>query len=203
MHAKIREFPSNQFYNGKLEDAQIIQEREKDPDFKFGLMAKNFGRTTFFDLQFSREEQHPGSTSFFNISEVNFTFNLIETYLLPMNKPMTIGVVTPYKAHQILLQSEWQRKRIKLAKDVEVKFKTVDAFQGQEKDIIIFNCVRANYMKKYGFLKDKRRLNVAITRPRYFLFIVGNSETVKHGEDWRGLVNMCKKSDLSFKQFKT
>ncbi len=56
---------------------------------------------------------------------------------------------------------------------------TVDAFQGKEKDIIIFNCVRSNtsasLQASLGFLNDERRLNVAITRPKHFLIILGNS----------------------------
>jgi senataxin len=59
-----------------------------------------------------------------------------------------------------------------------IEVNTVDAFQGSEKDIIIFNCVRSNfesYMEKsLGFLLDERRLNVAITRPKFFLMVVGN-----------------------------
>lgn len=59
-----------------------------------------------------------------------------------------------------------------------IEVNTVDAFQGSEKDVIIFNCVRSNYegmlQKSLGFLLDERRLNVAITRPKHFLIIVGN-----------------------------
>ena len=60
-----------------------------------------------------------------------------------------------------------------------MEINTVDAFQGREKDIVIFNCVRSNVLSteqaSLGFLTDKRRMNVAITRPRHFLLIVGNS----------------------------
>ena len=72
---------------------------------------------------------------------------------------------------------------------------TVDAFQGSEKDIVIFNCVRSNgedYIEKsLGFLLDERRLNVAITRPKYFLLVVGNASTLAKSETWESLINYC------------
>lgn len=75
---------------------------------------------------------------------------------------------------------------------------TVDAFQGREKEIIIFNCVRSNFSSSLqgsiGFLADERRLNVAITRPRHLLMIVGNSETLKKSTVWSNLIKHCQKS---------
>lgn len=72
---------------------------------------------------------------------------------------------------------------------------TVDAFQGSEKDIIIFNCVRSNFEtiieKSLGFLLDERRLNVAITRPKFFLMVVGNSKTLKKSGVWENMINYC------------
>lgn len=77
-----------------------------------------------------------------------------------------------------------------MPKDVEVN--TVDAFQGREKEIIVFNCVRSNPIKSIvgslGFLTDLRRLNVAITRPKHFLFIVGNSKTLTKCEIFREMI---------------
>jgi len=77
-----------------------------------------------------------------------------------------------------------------------IEVNTVDAFQGSEKDIIIFNCVRSNHEsmveKSLGFLLDERRLNVAITRPKYFLMIVGNSRTLKKSDVWENMINYCK-----------
>ena len=74
---------------------------------------------------------------------------------------------------------------------------TVDAFQGREKDIIIFNCVRSNFSQtlqgSLGFLTDYRRLNVAITRPRHFLIIVGNAPTLAKSQVWDNMMTHCKK----------
>jgi len=69
--------------------------------------------------------------------------------------------------------------------------KTVDAFQGQEKDIVIINCVRSNNYKGLGFVTDLRRINVAITRPRYFLIVVGNSKTLSNSLVWKKFIKSC------------
>jgi superfamily I DNA and/or RNA helicase len=79
-----------------------------------------------------------------------------------------LGIITPYKAQVELLKS--------LLKDYEDDINTVDSFQGQERDIIIFNSVRSG--KNIGFLNDLRRLNVAITRAKHYLFIVGNINSI-------------------------
>ena len=72
---------------------------------------------------------------------------------------------------------------------------TVDSFQGKEKDIVIFNCVRSNKFKSVGFMQDKRRLNVAITRARHAMVFVGNSETMKGGCNfWKSLINHIEKN---------
>jgi superfamily I DNA and/or RNA helicase len=69
---------------------------------------------------------------------------------------------------------------------------TVDAFQGREKDIILISCVRSNQSASLkgslGFLVDERRMNVAITRAKHFLMVVGNSETLSKNQQWKGFI---------------
>jgi hypothetical protein len=67
--------------------------------------------------------------------------------------------------------------------------KTVDGFQGQECDLVIFLCVRSNKEGRIGFLADERRLNVAITRPKYSLLIIGDRETLSANPMWRDLIS--------------
>jgi len=105
-----------------------------------------------------------------------------------------IGVISPYKSQVREVKNKLgpvvRSHGLKLEHTVEVN--TVDAFQGREKDIIVFNCVRSNDIASMtgslGFLLDERRLNVAITRPKHFLFVVGNSKTLSRAEVWRNMV---------------
>jgi len=72
----------------------------------------------------------------------------------------------------------------------------VDGFQGQEKDIIIFSCVRASQSGSVGFLADIRRMNVALTRARQSLFILGHADTLRREEIWGDLVRDAEQRGL-------
>lgn len=89
--------------------------------------------------------------------------------------PSCIAVITPYNA-QVALLSTLLHPRYP---DLEIG--SVDGFQGREKDAIVLCLVRSNDQREVGFLKEKRRLNVAMTRARRQLCIVGDSSTVSHG----------------------
>lgn len=73
----------------------------------------------------------------------------------------------------------------------QIEVKTVDGFQGREKTVIVFSAVRSNAEGKVGFLSDWRRLNVAITRAKNGLIVVGDANTLKHDENWRAFINWC------------
>jgi superfamily I DNA and/or RNA helicase len=81
----------------------------------------------------------------------------------------------------------WLRKIGLKGNDIEVN--TVDGFQGREKEIIIFSCVRSNDSQSLGFLTDERRMNVAITRAKEYLFVFGNAATLSSNSVWTSFMN--------------
>jgi senataxin len=153
----------------------------------------------FFDIKDSCERSDGNSK--FNPHEADLTRKLIELIALTASKngnPHSIagkiGVISPYKAQvnevKDRLGSYCRERGCRLQDTFEVN--TVDAFQGREKEIIIFNCVRSNDKQSLtgslGFLLDERRLNVAITRPQHFLFIIGNAQTLSRSETWKSMI---------------
>lgn len=96
-------------------------------------------------------------------------------------KPEQIGVITPYEGQRAYLVQYMQYQgslHSKLYQEIEIA--SVDAFQGREKDIIIMSCVRSNEHQGIGFLNDPRRLNVALTRAKYGIIIVGKLKKNKY-----------------------
>ena len=111
-----------------------------------------------------------------------------------------VGVITPYK-HQEKLILDGLRKSLndKLLKQVRVS--TVDSFQGQEQDVIVISCVRSGTGERnmgsaaggIGFLNDYRRMNVALTRAKYAVVVVGDATWLsRYGKHWRAFVQHCK-----------
>jgi senataxin len=75
-----------------------------------------------------------------------------------------------------------------------IEINTVDAYQGREKDIIIISCVRGSQGRSLGFLNDYRRMNVAITRAKNFLWVVGNTRTLSNNENWDAFIQYAKQA---------
>lgn len=185
MHPSIRRFPSKQFYGNQLSDHESIIRRKLSSPLQ--NLEKALGaRLIFFNLKDSRETVDDRSKR--NLDEAEFTKQLVEFIARKSTTAGTlrhvggvIGVISPYKSQVRQLKNRigplCRSQDCSLRETVEVN--TVDAFQGREKDIIVFNCVRSNFSQtlqgSLGFLTDYRRLNVAITRPRHFLIIIGNA----------------------------
>jgi senataxin len=178
MHPDICHFPNQHVYYGLLNtDREVAKKRQVFP----------FAAYTVFDLQNSTEELDPSGTSVFNPQEAEVTRMLcthLSTYMKPRQMLHGIGIITPYQRQRSLLVS---KLRVDDLSEIEVG--TVDGFQGREKDVIILSCVRANRTNNIGFLGDRIRLNVSLTRARYALYVIGNLQTLqKASTDWSALV---------------
>lgn len=111
--------------------------------------------------------------------------------------PDQIGIITPYEGQRAYLVQYMQYQgslHSKLYQEIEIA--SVDAFQGREKDIIIMSCVRSNEHQGIGFLNDPRRLNVALTRAKYGIIIVGNPKVLSKQPLWNHLLNFYKERKL-------
>jgi len=167
MEPAIMGFSSEQFYEGKLKVAQSILDRSKQFD-KNLLMVDTAGAG--FEEKVKKE-----TLSTYNEGEAEILVKLMEQESL---EGLSIGVILPYRA-----QVEQVKKCI-AGSDVlaplisTIDVNSVDAFQGQERDVIFISLVRSNDAGEIGFLKEYRRMNVAMTRARQRLVIVGDSATV-------------------------
>ncbi len=136
------------------------------------------------------EQQHRDSRSSFNPKEGQILFGYLKQLAeaSPENIP-TVGIIAPYKA-----QVEWLKQHLEQEwKDhpwrANISVNTVDAFQGQERDIILMSMVRSNTDCKIGFLQDQRRMNVAMTRAKKHLWIIGDSATLSSDDFFDQMLN--------------
>ncbi len=162
----IMKFSSEIFYHNDL---------HADESVKNQALSKEEHVITYIDTAgcgFS-EIQNPETLSYYNPEEANvlitYLKNLAEKY-----PESSIGIISPYKQQVKLLEEiAFQEEKLKHS-----KIDTVDGFQGEEKDIIAISLVRSNDEGEIGFLRDTRRMNVAITRARKKMIVIGDSATI-------------------------
>ncbi|GBG27023.1 Regulator of nonsense transcripts 1-like [Hondaea fermentalgiana] len=185
MHPCLSEFPSNTFYEGSLENG--VSEAERTPssvDFPWPRPDKPM---MFFSCMGAEELASTG-TSYLNRTEAANCERVVTALLNGGAVPAQIGVVTPYEGQRAFLVSELQRGPLPTQTYKEIEISSVDAFQGREKDFIILSCVRSNQKQGIGFLNDPRRLNVALTRAKYGLIILGNPLVLAQRPLWNTLL---------------
>jgi regulator of nonsense transcripts 1 len=172
MHPCLSEFPSNTFYEGTLQNGVTVAERiQTGVAFPWPVASKPL----MFYVSAGAEELSASGTSYLNRTEASNCEKIVTHFLRAGVTPEQIGVITPYEGQRSHLVNYMQRNgalRVQLYKDIEVA--SVDSFQGREKDYIILSCVRSNEHQGIGFLNDPRRLNVALTRAKYGVVVLGN-----------------------------
>ena len=170
MHPLINAFPSNNFYNGKLMNG--INESERS--FSLFKFPKDDFPICFIDLS-DDYEYHVG-TSICNNKQAEIVILVINKLLSNGVQPFDIVILTPYSAQLGLIKS--------LLNNNHVEVSSIDAFQGREKDIVIFCTVRANDCNSLGFISDTNRMNVLLTRARRGIIGIGHSKTMKLSTFW-------------------
>ncbi len=180
MHDKIMNFSNQHFYQGRLKSApEVARHTLQDLDISLArgkspgsLAVKEESPVIFFDTagmkapEFSRGD----SSSLENPIEADLVVEIVNSFLQGGLKPSEIAVISPYKDQATLIR--------KGLSDKGLEVDTVDGFQGREKELVVISLVRSNERQLIGFLKDLRRLNVALTRARKKLIVVGDAETI-------------------------
>ncbi|KAG9444226.1 hypothetical protein H6P81_015566 [Aristolochia fimbriata] len=196
MHPEIRNFPSKEFYSDSLDDGPYVGVHTVRPWHDY----RCFGPFCFFDID-GVETQPSGSGSWVNLDEVEFTLVLyvkLASMFPDLKSSSQLAIISPYR-HQVKLFREQFREKFGVNSDQMVDVNTIDGFQGREKDVAIFSCVRANTGKGIGFVSDFRRMNVGITRARSSIFVVGSASTLMQDKHWSSLVNSAKDRNCLFK----
>ncbi|KAF8639229.1 hypothetical protein AX17_001714 [Amanita inopinata Kibby_2008] len=195
MHEQICSFPSKELYSSGLQSHESVASHlladlpniqslvDTGKKLSEEELAEVLGTpVVFFDTAgceyFERLETDSDADegSKCNENEALVAKGWVERLIGAGLEPSQIAIITPYQAQVTLLTSMLRPKY-----DTSLEIGTVDGMQGREKEAVVISLVRSNELREVGFLKEKRRLNVAMTRARRHLCIVGDSSTVCHG----------------------
>ncbi|GAB6073722.1 IGHMBP2 family helicase [Nautilia lithotrophica] len=197
MNEKINEFPSCEFYECKVKTYEAIKHITiKDLNIQPGSEYGDYEPVVFIDTcgKFM-EKNKKDSPSKYNPKEAEFVVGLVEKLLKNRAKEEHIGIITPYKDHEEYIKKIISSQLHNFTTS-QLEIKSVDGFQGREKEIIILSLVRANENEEIGFLSDIRRLNVAITRAKRKLIIIGDANTLVVNKTYRNLIEYIKENGV-------
>ena len=194
MNDEIMQFSSDYFYHGQMKSAPEVAHRlihEGDaPILWLDTSTINVGP----DEQFDFKEQFVGETfGRINKGEAHLAVSLLQIYFQRIGKQrvlddrIDVGIISPYRAQVQYLKRLIKKRPFFKPFGHLISVNTVDGFQGQERDVILISMVRANGAGQIGFLHDLRRMNVAITRARMKLIIVGHVPTLTRNPFYKQL----------------
>jgi superfamily I DNA and/or RNA helicase len=196
MSEDIMRFSSNYFYDGLVESAPEVKFRsilDLDTPMEW-IDTSEFTLTSNPSPLTSFKEEFVGeSYGRINKAEGLLTLHVLQQYFERIGKQrllderIDVGVISPYRAQvQYLRRLLMKRDYFKPFRR-QISVNTVDGFQGQERDVIVISLVRSNDEGQIGFLRDLRRMNVAITRARMKVIILGNRQTLTRHPFYRQL----------------
>lgn len=193
MNEQIMRFSSNWFYDGRVESA---------PEVKYRGILDYDNPITWIDTSESDAKEEFVGESFGRINkiEAELTLDALKNYFTKIGRQriadehIDVGVISPYRAQVQLLRRMVRKAEFFKPYRGCITVNTVDGFQGQERDIIVISLVRSNDDGQIGFLSDLRRMNVAITRARMKLIIVGSVQTMTRHAFYKELYGYVQES---------
>lgn len=197
MHPIIGSMVSEMFYDNEIANGVTVEERIHNIK-EYDNLAIVWINTSNCENK-SEEEL---SKTYRNTLESNIVREQLKMINNYSNKDIEVGVITPYSAQKDLIRKEIKHINLQNIKG-EVAVNSVDAFQGGQKDVIIYSTVRSNSNNKIGFLKSEERLNVAFSRAKKLLIIIGDIEflekrTIKDNR-FPEVINYIKKNESTCK----
>ncbi|KAL7163145.1 hypothetical protein ACSBR2_039278 [Camellia fascicularis] len=188
MHPSISFFPNSNFYFNQIMDAPYVMKKSYERHY---LSEPMFGPYSFINVVGGKEEFDDVGRSRRNLVEVAVVVKIVQKLYKAWEgyrKKLSIGVISPYAAQVVAIKDKIEQKYDNL-EGFTVKVQSVDGFQGGEADVIIISTVRSNKSGFVGFMSCSRRTNVALTRARHCLWILGNEKTLASSESvWEAIV---------------
>jgi len=188
MNDSIAEFPSKEFYDGKLRADESVKKHNLFDILPESKIANEDAKPFLFidtsGSEMFKERTRRGSTSKENAGEAKLVEEIAARLLSMGVKPEEIAIISPYDDQVALIKKELRVEGLEI--------KTVDGFQGREKEVVIVSFVRSNKSREIGFLRDLRRLNVSITRAKRKLVLIGDSHTLEREGCYKRLVSLAK-----------
>ena len=186
MNDDIMRFSSDYFYDGQVESA---------PEVKFrGILDLDRPMEWIDTSELDEKEEFVGeSYGRINKAEAVLTLDTLQQYFERISKQrllderIDVGIISPYRAQVQYLRRLLMKREFFKPFRRQISINTVDGFQGQERDIIVISLVRSNDEGQIGFLRDLRRMNVAITRARMKVIILGSRQTLARHTFYRQL----------------
>ena len=187
MNEVIMGFSNRQFYNNELMAAPGVKERRLDIDMNAPVIFIDTAGCGF------DEKVHHAYQSKYNPEEFQVLrehlYLIAEAFL--EKEPPSIAIISPYREQALHIEEEL--KEDPNVSKLDLSINTIDGFQGQEKDLVFISLVRSNTKGEIGFLTDYRRMNVAMTRARKQLIIVGDSATIGNNKFYGEFLDYCEK----------
>ena len=206
MHPKISEFPIARFYQGKLANG-ITAENRKLPGIPDDPVYFWDTKGAAPESTISNRLREDGGRTYVNRKEIERIIQVVRSLIVEKNVPREeIGIITPYSGQRDLISAQLvkddvinpskQTLRVEVDKEdlyneskpvtihlvSDIMIASIDAFQGREKNFMVMSCVRSNNKNTIGFLRDERRLNVALTRAKYGMILVGDAKFLQKSD---------------------
>ncbi|PYF77270.1 AAA domain-containing protein [Pedobacter nutrimenti] len=195
MNQAIMGYSSAVFYQNRLKANQAVAGH---------LLFKDDAPLLFIDTAGCSFEEQAAGTSLVNPEEAFFLLGNLSSFskVFPLHFPAeefpSVAIISPYKEQVAFLKEKLKEHSDLMAFSQQISINTIDSFQGQEKDLVYISLTRSNPQGSIGFLSDIRRMNVAMTRAKKKLVVIGDSATLSRSEFYAGFMDYAEKQGAYF-----